>query len=149
MFYWMTAIFLFVDLGTKRLMESQLALGESVSVIPGWLSWKLIHNQGATLGIFSEYTEVLIGISFFAILFIIYLYRKSQPKSAVVHLGFALLLSGALGNFIDRIWLLYVVDFIKVRWWPGIFNIADMEIRGGTLLLLFLYLNKRLSWENP
>jgi signal peptidase II len=70
-FYWMTIIFLMLDLGTKRWMEARLDLGESIPVIPGWLSWKLIHNQGATLGIFSEYTEVLIGISFFAILFII------------------------------------------------------------------------------
>jgi signal peptidase II len=65
----------------------------------------------------------------------------------MVQLGFALLLSGALGNLIDRIWLGYVVDFIEFRWWPAIFNIADVEIRGGTLLLLVLYLTRHLHLE--
>jgi signal peptidase II len=129
-------------------MEARLDLGESVPVIPGWLSWKLIHNEGASFGIFSGYTTVLIIISFFVILFIFHFYRKSEPKSLAVHLGFALLLSGALGNFIDRIRLFYVIDFIEIRWWPAIFNIADLEIRGGMFLLLYLYLTKRLKWED-
>jgi signal peptidase II len=146
-FYGLIAIFLSFDIGTKRWMAAHLDLGDSVLVIPGWLSWKLIHNEGATFGIFSNYTGVLIGISFFVILFVFYLYWKSEPKSIAVQLGFALLLGGAIGNFIDRIWLLYVVDFIEIRWWPAIFNVADLEIRGGTLLLIYLYLTKRLKWE--
>jgi signal peptidase II len=147
-FYWMMAIFLLLDLGTKRWMEARFDIGEEMTVIPGWLSWKLIHNEGATFGIFSDYTLALIGISFFVVLLIIYLYKKGEPKSIAVNFGFALLLSGALGNFIDRILLQYVIDFIEFRWWPAIFNIADLEIRGGMLLLLYLYITKRLSWGN-
>jgi lipoprotein signal peptidase len=52
MFYWMMVTFLLLDLGTKRWMVARLELGESVSVIPSWLSWKLIHNKGATFGLF-------------------------------------------------------------------------------------------------
>jgi signal peptidase II len=147
-FYWMMAIFLLLDLGTKRWMEARFDIGQETTVIPGWLSWMLIHNEGATFGIFSDYTLALIGISFFLMLIIIYLYKKAEPKSLAVNLGFALLLSGALGNFIDRILLQYVIDFIEFRWWPAIFNIADLEIRGGMLLLLYLYITKRLSWGN-
>lgn len=65
-----------------------------------------------------------------------------KKKSKFITLGFALLLAGALGNLIDRIQYGYVVDFISYRGWPAIFNIADVEIRTGFLLLLIYYLVK-------
>lgn len=145
MFYGMILIFLLLDLATKRWMDAQLHLGETMPVIPDWLSWTLIHNKGASFGIFSDYTSVLAAISLVAIILLIYLFRSTKPKTFVIQFGFALLLAGAIGNFIDRVWLGYVIDFIDFRWWPGIFNLADLEIRSGMLLLIVLYLSKRME----
>lgn len=145
MFYGMILIFLLVDIGTKQWMAAQLNLGETKTVIPDWLSWTLIHNKGASFASFSDYTSVLAAISFIAILLIVYLYRYTKPKTIIVQFGYALLLAGAIGNFIDRVRLGYVIDFIDFRWWPGIFNMADLEIRSGMLLLIVLYLSKRME----
>jgi signal peptidase II len=144
-FYGMVLIFLLLDLATKRWMEARLHLGETVPILPDWLSWTLIHNKGASFGMFSDYTSVLAAISFVAILFIVYLYRYTKPKTIVVQFGYALLLAGAIGNWIDRVWQGYVTDFIAFRWWPAIFNLADLEIRGGMLLLIILYFSKRME----
>jgi signal peptidase II len=144
-FYGVILIFLLLDIGTKRWMAAQLNIGETTVVLPDWLSWTLIHNKGASFGMFSDYTSVLTAISFVAILFIVYLYRYTKPKTIVVQFGYALLLAGAIGNFNDRVWLGYVIDFIEFRWWPGIFNVADMEIRSGMIVLIILYFSKRME----
>jgi signal peptidase II len=105
----------------------------------------LIHNKGASFGIFPNYTSVLAAISFVASVFIVYLYRYTKPKTIIVQFGYALLLAGAIGNGMDRVWQGYVTDFIAFRWWPGIFNLADLEIRGGMLLVIVLYFSKRMA----
>lgn len=59
-----------------------------------------------------------------------------------------MILSGAVGNLVDRIAYGYVTDFIQFRWWPAIFNVADMEIRIGALMLLILFVTKRWRINN-
>jgi signal peptidase II len=81
MFYGMVLMLLLLDLTTKRWMEARLDLGETMPVIPDWLSWTLIHNKGASFGIFPNYTSVLAAISFVASVFIVYLYRYTKPKT--------------------------------------------------------------------
>lgn len=143
------ALLLWLDLGTKWWMEAYLKLGQSVPVIPECLSWKLIHNTGVSFGLFSGYTLILIGIQLILVLTIVFVYKNFQPKSFLCWFGFALLLSGSIGNLIDRIRFGYVIDFISFRWWPAIFNIADIEIRTGALLLVYQYLTQKIQWTAP
>jgi signal peptidase II len=137
-----------LDLGTKWYQETNLKLGQSVPVIPEWLSWKLIHNPGVSFGLFSGYTPILISVQFILVIVIIFAYKNFEPKSFYMQIGFALLISGAIGNLVDRIRFGYVIDFISFRWWPAIFNIADMEIRTGVLLLVILYLFREKFFGN-
>ncbi|WP_442870474.1 signal peptidase II [Aneurinibacillus sp. Ricciae_BoGa-3] len=83
--------------------------------IPGWLSWKLIHNPGASFGISSGSTPFLTAISAVSIFLLFYLYEKNNTKSLLLKWDSRLSLSGAAGNFIKRIWLDYVIDFIDFR----------------------------------
>jgi signal peptidase II len=143
----MISFLVWLDLGTKWHMETNLKLGQSVPVIPEWLSWKLIHNPGVSFGLFSGYTPILICVQFILTIVIMLAYKNFEPKSFYMQFGFALLISGAIGNLVDRIRFGYVIDFISFRWWPAIFNIADMEIRTGILLLVFLYLSRKILWN--
>ncbi|WCK52951.1 signal peptidase II [Aneurinibacillus sp. Ricciae_BoGa-3] len=142
MFYGSILLLLILDLVSKSKMET-LPLNQAFKVIPGWLSWKLIHNPGASFGILSESTPFLTAVSAVSIFVLFYLYEKNNTKSLLLKVGFAFVISGAAGNFINRIWLGYVIDFIDFRWWPAIFNVADIEIRTGSILLLFLFVLKR------
>jgi signal peptidase II len=141
------SIFLWLDLGSKRWMNTNLELGQAVSVIPKWISWELLHNTGVSFGLFSGYTPILIVVQFVLTMAIVFTFINLQPKSILMQFGFVLLISGATGNLIDRVQLGYVIDFISFRWWPAIFNIADMEIRIGTLLLMFLYMTRKIKWK--
>jgi signal peptidase II len=139
-FFTMLIFFLFLDLLTKRYFEAHYDIGETKIVLPQWLSWNLIHNPGASFGFLSGFTVLLIFIQLAAIILIFIVYFTIKKKRRFTSLGFALLLGGALGNFIDRIQYGYVIDFISFRWWPAIFNIADIEIRTGSIILIFYYI---------
>lgn len=145
MFYGITCLLFFIDFFTKQWMQSHLNLNDTVNVFPGWIHWHLIHNSGASFGVLSGYTQLLRVVSFIAILVIYFVYRKIETKSILENIGFSLVISGAIGNFIDRLRFGYVIDFIEFRWWPAIFNAADMEIRSGAVLLIWLFIMKR--WQ--
>ncbi|TXJ07620.1 MAG: lipoprotein signal peptidase [Acinetobacter sp.] len=120
------------------------AYSESIPVIPPVLDWTLAYNYGAAFSFLSGaggwqhfFFTGLAGIV--SLFFIFWLLR--MPKSLkVLPLAICLILAGALGNFIDRMTLGYVVDFIHVHyqqsWHFPIFNIADCAITLGTILLL-------------
>lgn len=61
-------------------------------------------------------------------------WRRRDEPNVVMHLGFASVLAGAVGNVVDRAVRGYVVDFVHVRGWP-VFNVADVAVVGGVLLL--------------
>ena len=77
---------------------------------------------------------VLMAISLLTAFYIIYIILYKKPKSSILILGLFLILSGAVGNLIDRISYGCVLDFIDIRVWP-VFNIADSSISLGTLLI--------------
>jgi len=99
------------------------------------------QNTGAAFGMFQDARLVLSIISAIGILVILFLelflswrYTFLRWKSTQVALG--LVLGGTFGNFIDRVFIGYVTDFIAVGGWPD-FNIADSAVVVGGLLLAF------------
>jgi signal peptidase II len=156
---------LLLDLGSKAWAQSALgdALlgGRRVVLIREHLSLTLIHNKGGAWGLLEDESQ-LVRLSFFlavsaaAVLFIVSLYKKTQPEQRALRWGLPLVLGGALGNAADRILRVGVVDFIAYQadwvlsmnqfiarfvpsWsvsnhWP-IFNIADVAICIGVALM--------------
>ncbi|WP_017380530.1 signal peptidase II [Paenisporosarcina sp. TG-14] len=131
-----TLFFFLIDVSTKRLFEHKLSINETIIVIPEWLQWKLIHNSGMSFGLGAGHTTFIIILQVLVIGLVIYLKWTYKPTSFIEKLSFSLIIAGGLGNLYDRILLGYVIDFISFRWWPAIFNIADIEIRLGMLLLI-------------
>ena len=126
-------LILALDQFTKLFVIKNLSLHESLAVIPGIFHLTLVHNQGAAFGILRGKLPLFIFSSVFAII-LIYFNLKDKHKEGISFLALALILSGALGNLIDRIFLGYVVDFLDFRVWP-VFNIADSAITIGAVLL--------------
>ncbi len=139
----MVTILLVMDLVTKRWIDSILNLNEQIDVINGFLTLQLYYNTGATRGLLEGYTGLLIFLQASIVLLLIYGYIRATPKRFAVQLAFGLLIGGGLGNLIDRIQYGYVIDFMKVS--EGIFNLADMEIRYGFILILVLYFMKKFT----
>jgi signal peptidase II len=126
---------------TKMLMLARFRVGERLPVIDGLFDLVLAFNPGAAFSFLSSasgwqrylFVVLALGVSTALVVFL----RK--PGSFALHLGLALILGGALGNVIDRIYIGEVVDFLLVyhgTWsWPA-FNVADSSITIGAGLLI-------------
>ena len=125
-----------LDQVTKRLVSSNMSLGESIPA-EGWVRITYGVNTGAAFGLFQDHTLLLTVLSVFAIGFLVYFYRAHSQLHPMFRLALGLQLGGAFGNLIDRVRLGSVVDFIDVGPWP-IFNVADSAVVTGVALLAFL-----------
>jgi signal peptidase II len=127
-----------LDQLTKAWIWSTLGptAGTSVPLLGSWLSFTFVKNTGVAFGLFSgipyffTITSVLISVG--AILFYRYQLPNNRPW---VQASLGLIVGGAIGNIIDRLRLGFVIDFVHVSWFPGIFNLADSAITIGVVML--------------
>lgn len=126
---------LFLDQLSKTLATKNLLLNQSLPLIKGIFHLTLIHNRGAAFGVLKNQAQLFILVSLFAIILIFWNLRKNRHKKhSLYNISLSFILSGALGNLIDRLTLGYVIDFLDFRIWP-VFNIADSAITVGAILL--------------
>ena len=117
----------FLDQLTKFVVQQEMALHESIPVIPGFFHITYILNKGAAFGILEHQQWLFLIIAL--ILFLLYgVFRKKMPKNPAVSGGAGLLLGGAFAGA--------VTDFFDFRIWP-VFNVADIGIVVGVALLLW------------
>ena len=132
------------DQWTKGWIERHYELGEYTPVF-FWLDIIRLHNPGAAFSFLADaggwqrwfFTIFAVGVSVMLIVWLRKVRLKTEPILAI---ALALVLSGAVGNVIDRIEHGYVVDFIHVHWQQAYFpafNIADSVISIGVILLLW------------
>ena len=128
-----------LDRLTKNFFSGFLDLNESFAVIPNIFHFTLVHNTGIAFGFFKDCGAVFIIIPVILtglLVYNVYYYRHSPYLSRTYIMAFSLILGGAIGNLIDRIFIGYVIDFIDFRVWP-VFNVADSAITiGATIILL-------------
>ena len=151
---WMWAPLVFIlDFVSKRaVLANEAVLRSKVTVIGDFLRFIYVRNSGSAMGRFPVGRVVLVGISLAASIFLIYLYRTTDPGLKIRRGAMAAILGGALGNLVDRIFYNgHVVDFIDVgigthRFYT--FNVADMGVTvGGTLLFLCILFDGRHSHD--
>lgn len=132
---------LLIDQVSKVFISSKLSLGQSIPIIKNALHITFVKNTGAAFGLFKNSTYFFIGVSVTAIIIIGAMLIKSIRNKGLLDIGLILIMSGALGNLIDRVRFGYVIDFIDFRVWP-VFNIADSAITIGTALLIISFIKK-------
>lgn len=112
--------------------------GQTWPVIKDVFHFTYIENRGAAFGMFQGKTvlfSVLTVVMMVGVL--VYLMRRRKMVSRWNRVALALLLSGAAGNLVDRIWLGYVRDMLDFRWfWSWVFNIADMCVVIAVVMLI-------------
>jgi signal peptidase II len=135
MIFIIVSVVLSLDQLTKFLVTRNLSYHQSIPVIKGIFHLTLIHNRGAAFGILKNQVPLFIFISVFAII-LIYFHLKDNKDRKSYTIALSLVLAGALGNLIDRLFFGYVIDFLDFRIWP-VFNVADSAITIGAILLAF------------
>jgi signal peptidase II len=150
---------LVLDQVSKLLILLKLPLGGRVSLIPGVLNLVHVHNKGAAFGLLSGWSAGLAWLFFVAttalvLVVLAYLLWRLPDDQWPGALGYSLILTGALGNLIDRIRLGEVVDFIDVYYgryhWPA-FNVADSLVCVGAAVLVWVIIReeKTADASNP
>ena len=154
----MVLMLVVIDQLTKFYIDSNFVLYQSLEVISGYFNITYIRNSGVAFGILSGFKGIVsqiifIFISLVVISAIIIIYRGTDDKMIFSRISLSLILSGAIGNMIDRIFRGgEVIDFLDFHWksyhWPA-FNIADSCITiGVTLLMITMIKNKQLTTDN-
>ncbi|MDH5370195.1 MAG: signal peptidase II [Gammaproteobacteria bacterium] len=139
---WLAVVVVILDQITKYIASTSLEMLQPVAVMP-MFNWTLMHNTGAAFSFLADaggwqrwfFAIVALVVSTVIVLWL----KRLEQHEKWQAIALALILGGAIGNVIDRIWLGYVVDFIQVyyqQWyWPA-FNIADSAISIGVAMLI-------------
>jgi signal peptidase II len=131
------ALVVAADQAAKAAIEANLVIGQKVEVL-GPLELTLSHNRGVAFGLAGGGGVGLIVIGLLALGVVGYLFAR-EPTRPWMWLATGLVAGGALGNLADRIRADAVTDFIDLPPWPP-FNLADMAITAGVIVLVVLYL---------
>ncbi|WP_413365380.1 signal peptidase II [Lysinibacillus sp. 3P01SB] len=140
-YYSLAALVIFLDQITKWMIVKNMELGERIAIWDPWLGLLSHRNRGAAWGMLEGqmwlFTIVTVGV----IAAIIYFYHTEAKGKPFFQVSLMILLGGAVGNFIDRLFLGEVVDFVDVLipvidYHFPIFNIADAALTIAVVMLL-------------
>ena len=139
-FYYLIALFvILLDQITKWLIVSKMYLGESIPIIDNIFYITSHRNRGAAWGILQGQMWLFYVITIVVIVAIMYYLYKAAKGKWILGVSLALMLGGAIGNFIDRVMRKEVVDFIHTYVFGynfPVFNIADSALVIGVILLM-------------
>ena len=124
----------FVDQATKVVVERSMGVGESIPLVPGFLSLTHIKNDGGAFGILGGSQLLLLAGSAVAVGVVLWMLLSGSTSGATTY-GCGLILGGAAGNLLDRLTSGEVTDYVHFSFWY-VFNVADAAITIGVGLLL-------------
>lgn len=140
-------VLLVLDQAVKSYVSSVMLLGETVPIIDGIFHITYILNPGAAFGMLAHQRWFFILAGITIIIAFLHYYPWLKQQCSWFRFGCVALLSGAVGNLVDRIRIGMVVDFFDFRIWP-VFNIADIAIVLGVASMIYAILFKMKDTED-
>ena len=132
---------LIADQAVKHLVRTTMVQGQSIPIIENIFHITYIENPGAAFGILANQRMLFLILTAVIVGVMIYLYCSLSNKKSLTAISLGIVVSGAIGNFIDRFMQGTVTDFLDFRIWP-IFNIADIAICVGLALICYFIIIK-------
>lgn len=135
MIFWVIVL-VAVDQALKFIVSSSVKFSGEVALIPHLLDITYVENRGAAFGILQNQRWLFVAFAVVIISLFIYLIKRKKIVNKMFLLSAVLIIAGGVGNFIDRLVLGYVVDYIKLSFFSPVCNFADYCITIGTAILL-------------
>ncbi|MEA0554358.1 signal peptidase II [Lysinibacillus irui] len=140
-YYGLAAFVVLLDQWTKWLIVKNMEYGERIAVLDPWFGILSHRNKGAAWGMLEGQMWLFSIVTVAVICAILYFYHKEAKGKPVFQVGLMLLLGGAVGNFIDRLFRGEVVDFVDVlipiiNYDFPIFNVADAALTIAVVVLM-------------
>ncbi|MGQ3503113.1 signal peptidase II [Enterococcus faecalis] len=148
-YFLISALLVGLDQWSKYLTVQNISLGETKEFIPGFLSLTHLRNTGAAWSLLEGKMIFFYVITVIVSVVIIYLLIKNYKKSIWYSVGLSFVLAGAIGNFVDRVRLGYVVDMLQTDFMNfPIFNVADSTLVVGVIcIFIYLILDEKAAKE--
>lgn len=141
MIKYLSVLIVIFDQLSKFVVHTTMNLYDSFQVIPYLLNFTYIRNEGIAFGIYFEGAKtIFIILPILITVYLFYLLKNEEFQDKFSQLALYLIIAGAIGNIIDRVFRGYVVDFIDfhlngMHWY--VFNIADSSVTIGLIFLLY------------
>lgn len=141
-FWVLAAALLALDQWLKVWITANLPLGESMPFLPGFVELLTVHNYGAAWSSFSGQRVLLLFVTSLIICALILLMVRRIVRHPLGVAACCLVISGGIGNLIDRFRVGYVVDMFHFEFWPTypVFNVADICVVCGAILGAIYYM---------
>ena len=139
------------DQWLKFWITANLPLGESMPLMPGFVELLTVHNYGAAWSSFSGQTVLLLGVTVVIILAVVFALARRIVRHPLGVAACCLIVSGGIGNMIDRFRLGYVVDMFHFEFWPSypVFNVADICVVVGAIMGAVYYMWLYEKYDAP
>ena len=124
------------DQTAKAWARGSLPRGKEVTVVPGWVWFRIAENSGATLGLLSGYNLLFVLLSVLIVVAVVIIALRGYVTSRLGMIALGAIAGGGISNLVDRVRLGSVSDFIEVHLWPTDFNLADAAIRIGVVVFV-------------
>ncbi len=124
----------------KYIVVENLKPDGVITAIPGLLNFIYVENRGAAFGVLDGFTTALTIVTSICVVVVLFLMIFYQKHSFFSRAAAILIVSGGIGNLVDRFMLGYVVDYIQVSFFPPVFNLADCFVVVGVILFLIHFL---------
>lgn len=151
-FLWIIPLAVAIDQASKLIVRGTMTLHQSEPVLGNFFRLTYIYNPGAAFGLNVGSPLLHTAFPILALGLLVYLYRSLAAHERLLRLALCLVLGGAVGNIIDRLYLGKVVDFFDFGFgdlrWP-IFNFADSFVTVGVLLLALGYSRREKTPTTP
>lgn len=137
------------DQYTKYLVVSNMELYDHKDFLPGFINFSYIHNKGGAWGFLDGYTWILVSVTVLAMLIFLTVILRKGAKNKYIFWCAVLILSGGIGNLIDRVFRGgNVIDFINFEFitFP-VFNVADCAVVLGVTLILIYFIRDMILSE--
>ena len=138
----LAAALLALDQWLKVWITANLPLGESMPFLPGFVELLTVHNYGAAWSSFSGQRVLLLGVTAVIIGAVLFVLARRIVRHPLGVAACCLVISGGVGNLIDRVRFGYVVDMFHFEFWPSypVFNVADICVVCGAILGAIYYM---------
>ena len=138
----LAAALLVLDQWLKVWITANLPLGESMPFLPGFVELLTVHNYGAAWSSFSGQRVMLLGVTAVIIGAVLFVLARRIVRHPLGVAACCLVVSGGIGNMIDRFRVGYVVDMFHFEFWPSypVFNVADICVVCGAVLGAIYYM---------
>lgn len=150
-YYLLALAVIALDQITKVLVDKNMNLGESIPIIDNFLYITSHRNIGAAWGILAGHMSFFYIITIVVVIGLVYYIQKMAKTHILLGISLGLMLGGAIGNFIDRLFRKEVVDFVDTIIFGydfPIFNVADAALTVGVvLLMIFMLFEEKLLKE--